>query len=82
MVSLAYLSQIFGRLNELNLPGKDKTKHSTQFQQLKENLNELWERKMTLAKRQCFFTFNNFIEDIEHMRLPCYDVKSRMGGLI
>ena len=57
VVSLAYLVDIFSRLNELNLSlqGQDKTivNFIDALSAFQAKL-ELWERKMTMAKWECF----------------------------
>ena len=72
VVSLAYLVDIFSRLNELNLSlqGQDKTivNFIDALSAFQAKL-ELWERKMTMGQMGMFPTLNEFIEDAEDMRL-------------
>ena len=72
VVSLAYLVDIFSRLNELNLSlqGQDKTivNFIDALSAFQAKL-ELWERKMTMGQMGMFLTLNEFIEDAEDMRL-------------
>ena len=79
VVSLAYLVDIFGRLNELNLSlqGQDKTiiNFIDALPAFQAKL-KLWERKMTLG-RTGISTLNEFLEDNEDMRLND-DVKSKI----
>ena len=80
VVSLAYLVDIFSRLNELNLSlqGQDKTivNFIDALSAFQAKL-ELWERKMTMGQMGMFLTLNEFIEDAENMRLDD-DVKSQI----
>ena len=80
VVSLAYIVDIFSRLNELNLSlqGHDKTiiNFIDALSAFQAKLG-LWERKMTMGQIGMFPTLNEFIEDAEDMRLDD-DVKSQM----
>ena len=80
VVSLAYLVDIFSRINELNLSlqGRDKTivNFIDALSAFQAKL-ELWERKMTMGQMGMFPTLNEFIENAEDMRLD-YDVKSQI----
>ena len=66
MVSLAYLVDIFSRLNEVNLSlqGKDKTviKFIDILSAFQAKL-ELWERKMAMDKTGMFPVLNALLED-------------------
>ena len=80
VVSLAYLVDIFSRLNELNLSlqGHDKTivNFIDPLSAFQAKL-ELWERKMTMGEMAMFPTLNEFIEDAEDMRIDD-DIKSQI----
>ena len=80
VVSLAYLVDIFGRLNELNLSLQGQAKTIINFIDALSAFQaklELWERKMTKGQLGMFPTLNEFIEDTEDMRLDG-DVKLKI----
>ena len=80
VVSLAYLVDIFGRLNELNLSLQGQAKTIINFIDTLPAFQaklELWERKMTKGQLGMFPTLNEFIEDTEDMRLDG-DVKLKI----
>ena len=70
VVSLAYLVDIFIRLNEINLSlqGQDKTivNFIDALSAFQAKLG-LWERKMTMGQMEMFPTLNEFIDDAEDM---------------
>jgi len=79
-VSLAYLVDIFSRLNELNLSLQGQAKTIINFIDALSAFQaklELWERKMTKGQLGMFPTLNEFIEDTEDMRLDG-DVKLKI----
>jgi len=71
VVSLAYLMDIFGRLNELtlSLQGYDKTINFIDVLSAFQAKLELWERKMTTSRTGMFPTLNELLEDTEDVRL-------------
>ena len=81
VVSLAYLVDIFGRLNELNLSLQGQAKTIINFIDALSAFQakfELWERKMTNDDKLGMFpTLNELIEDTEVMRLDD-DVKLKI----
>ena len=80
VVSLAYLVDIFGRLNELNLSLQGQAKTIINFIDALSAFQaklELWERKMTKGQLGMFPSLNEFIEDTEDMRLDG-DVKLKI----
>ena len=80
VLSLAYLVDIFGRLNELNLSlqGHDKTiiNFIDVLSAFQAKL-EFWERKMTMGRMEMFPTLNEFLEDAEDIQLHD-DFKSKI----
>ena len=80
VVSLAYLVDIFGRMNELNLSlqGKDKTiiNFIDVLSAFQAKL-QLWERKMAIDKIGMFPTLNELLEDTEDVWLDD-NVKSQI----